>query len=242
MLLVGGEVARSVCIEMGADITGAGIMALAGSGLSVQHLILRWDPLAATGCVRASEISELGSLPQLESVLFESSIDEDLTPAIAAIAQCHTLSKLSVVECLADAEDCLAAISACDSLRHLEWRAFATDVAVYELVRGGSALEHISLSAYGETGLTDDAVFALAQRCPHLVSLSLSSEDGITDAVLVLLESLPKLRRLDVRRCALLTAPAIHALSQRRPCLRVLSTHMKPLGCPQHADAYCSDE
>lgn len=194
-------------IDMGDKVTGAGIQMLTRS-TSLQHLELRWDPNAKVPCgVDAEAVGALASLP-LVSVLLECCVNIDLTAAILAFAQCPTLRRLSFLECLADSEECMAALARCHSLRHLQWCAHATDVAVWELLaqRGGRCLlEELSLSAYGETELTDDAVLTIADCCPELVSLSLADIAGVSDQATLALagridgvEGCPKLKWLDL--------------------------------------------
>jgi len=196
---------RRLRIHMTSDVTTTGILALTAStgNRALRQLELWWD-LAAPCEVDAGSIGRLASLG-LETIHFECCVHADLTAAVIAFARCETLRDLAVVECDADAEECMAALAECANLRRLEWRCHATDVAVWELVQGGSSLEHLSVSAYEETGLTHDACLAVASCCPNLRSLSLAGVVGLGDqstlAIAGKLDGVagcPKLRRLEL--------------------------------------------
>lgn len=98
----------------------------------------------------------------------------DLTGALVRVASAsRCLRHLCVTECLVDVEEVFAALRSCASLRGLAWHGYASDVAVWELLNGGSGLETLSLSPYQESSLSDDAVLAIASYAPQLLHLDL---------------------------------------------------------------------
>ena len=64
-----------------------------------------------------------------------------------------------------------------DSYGSLAWQ---TDVAVWELVGGGSQLEYLSLAAHGDTDVTDDALLAIGAGDVILKSCVINSCHPVT--------------------------------------------------------------
>ena len=118
----------------------------------------------------------------LESLKLECCVHSSVSVLLESVAISRTLTHLSVVECLVESvEEAMRTLGACESLRSLTWCGFTTDVAIYELVAGGSALEALELSSYDDADLTDDAVLAIASFCPCLTRLVLAigSDAGV---------------------------------------------------------------
>jgi len=170
--------------EEGAEATRAELLMMPCSGgPGARHVELLWslgDRDATDDIVAAT--TALARLP-LEGLKLESCVNADVMPLVQVMPSLRTLTHISVVECNVSAEDAFVALRRCTRLRSLTWIGHATDVAVYELVRGGnSTLEALEISTYGDgDGLTDDAVLAIAAHCSALTRLSLSSDNGVED-------------------------------------------------------------
>lgn len=193
ILAVGPEV-QWLRIELGGAVTNDGILGLAASSY-VRHLELVWG--GESCAVDVETIASLASCA-LESLHLECFVDGDLTGAVIEISsRTSTLRRLDVHECNLDPEEVMAALAECPTLRELHWHAFATDVAVWELVSGGSKLELLSLSAHGDTAVSDDALLAVGSYCPAL-------------------------RRLCLRGCADVTPRSLRELRAQLPALTVV--------------------
>ena len=127
-------------------------------------------------------LAALKQAPPIESLHLECVVTADLTSLIVEAAAMPTLKQLSVCECSMDAEECMSALRSAPALRELAWRAYATDEAVFELVRNGSALTTLRLSPYQESALTSEAVLAIASFCPELCCLDLAGASAASSA------------------------------------------------------------
>ena len=86
-----------------------------------------------------------------------------------------------------------------------------TDVAVNAISKLGKNLHYVHL---GHCGLiTDDAVKNLVHNCARIRYIDLGCCTRLTDASVTKLATLPKLRRIGLVKCQLITDESVYALS-----------------------------
>lgn len=87
-----------------------------------------------------------------------------------------------------------------------------TDVAVNAISKLGKNLHYVHLGHCGQ--ITDDAVKTLVQNCSRIRYIDLGCCTRLTDASVTKLAGLPKLRRIGLVKCHLITDETVYALSQ----------------------------
>lgn len=89
-----------------------------------------------------------------------------------------------------------------------------TDEGVYHITRLGKHLHYLHLGHCSR--ITDHSITHLARHCTRLRYLDLACCTQLTDASVFELSHLPKLRRIGLVKCALITDQAIYALIENR--------------------------
>ncbi|CAG8486725.1 11771_t:CDS:2 [Dentiscutata erythropus] len=89
-----------------------------------------------------------------------------------------------------------------------------TDEGVYHITRLGKHLHYLHLGHCNR--ITDHSITHLARHCTRLRYLDLACCNQLTDASVFELSNLPKLRRIGLVKCALITDQAIFALIENR--------------------------
>ena len=87
-----------------------------------------------------------------------------------------------------------------------------TDVAVNAISKLGKNLHYVHLGHCGH--ITDEAVIKLVQSCNRIRYIDLGCCVKLTDASVTKLATLPKLRRIGLVKCQLITDESVYALSQ----------------------------
>jgi F-box and leucine-rich repeat protein GRR1 len=87
-----------------------------------------------------------------------------------------------------------------------------TDTAVAAISRLGKNLHYVHLGHCGH--ITDDAVTKLVAACNRIRYIDLGCCTKLTDASVMKLATLPKLRRIGLVKCHLITDKSVYALSQ----------------------------
>lgn len=87
-----------------------------------------------------------------------------------------------------------------------------TDVAVNAISKLGKNLHYVHLGHCGQ--ITDEAVKTLVKCCARIRYIDLGCCTRLTDASVCLLATLPKLRRIGLVKCNLITDDSVYALSQ----------------------------
>ncbi|CAG8601013.1 6510_t:CDS:1, partial [Acaulospora morrowiae] len=89
-----------------------------------------------------------------------------------------------------------------------------TDEGVYHITRLGRHLHYLHLGHCSR--ITDHSITHLARHCNRLRYLDLACCTQLTDSSVFELSHLPKLRRIGLVKCALITDQAIYALIENR--------------------------
>ncbi|RHZ44783.1 hypothetical protein Glove_709g46 [Diversispora epigaea] len=89
-----------------------------------------------------------------------------------------------------------------------------TDEGVYHITRLGRHLHYLHLGHCSR--ITDHSITHLARHCTRLRYLDMACCTQLTDASVFELSHLPKLRRIGLVKCALVTDQAIYALIENR--------------------------
>ena len=87
-----------------------------------------------------------------------------------------------------------------------------TDAAVNAISKLGKNLHYVHLGHCGH--ITDDAVIKLVQCCNRIRYIDLGCCVKLTDASVTKLATLPKLRRIGLVKCHMITDDSVYALSQ----------------------------
>ena len=98
-----------------------------------------------------------------------------------------------------------------------------TDKEIVAFVRECGA-EGRTINLKGCAAITDEAVCAIGDRCPHLVSLNLTGCEQITDAgVGKVGENCPQLTTLNLGGCSQITDAGFDTLREALPNCKILS-------------------
>jgi F-box and leucine-rich repeat protein GRR1 len=89
-----------------------------------------------------------------------------------------------------------------------------TDIGVNAISRLGKNLHYVHLGHCGH--ITDEAVIKLVQCCNRIRYIDLGCCIKLTDHSVMKLATLPKLRRIGLVKCNLITDDSVYALSQYR--------------------------
>lgn len=110
-----------------------------------------------------------------------------------------------------------------------------TDVGVNAISRLGKNLHYVHLGHCGH--ITDEAVIKLVQCCNRIRYIDLGCCAKLTDHSVTKLATLPKLRRIGLVKCNLITDESVYALSQYRRRLGGDSSELMFQGTHQHTSS-----
>jgi hypothetical protein len=175
---------------------------------SILALRLSGLPLASDDAL--SPLSELSSLRSLR-VEHSPSLP---TPALAKLIKLIRLELVSLRSCASIGDQAPGFLLSSQRLKalHLDGTSI-TDIAllsatVFPLL----ARLHFSYTAVTDLGLT-----LLSKRAPALTDVSAAGCDAVTDAGLLALSVLPRLRRVDMSSCARVSPSALELFAAERP-------------------------
>ena len=107
------------------------------------------------------------------------------------------------------------------------------DAVILALANGCPGLTNINVSSCGV--LTDAAIIALANGCPGLTNVNLTSCKNVTDATIIaLVNGCPGLSDLDLTSCINVTDAAIVALANRCPRVHCTQWDKNPNAIKEH--------
>ncbi|PFX21065.1 F-box/LRR-repeat protein 17-like [Stylophora pistillata] len=130
---------------------------------------------------------------------------------IKALQQCRFLVELSVVRCPAVTDNCLTEIGqSCQNMKFVDISLCrVTDCGVKGLCQGCVKLEKLTMDQCHS--LTCESLFAVAQNCPKIKSISVEYNSKCKDAgVCELVQRCPLLERLHLNSCTITSQAALH--------------------------------